>query len=93
MNTERLQNALNGFRSELFDIVKEEVIKAGGSKKIKVELPCDIDEDRYYTITLNCVYLEDGELWVRGESDLYGEEENLLNLYSCDELLRIIQAM
>lgn len=93
MNTMRLQKALNDFRNELFNIIKDEVIKAGGNKEISVELPCDIDEDRYYTIFLNCVYFEDGEFWVRGESDIYGEEENPLTLYSCDEILKIIDSL
>lgn len=93
MNTERLQDVLNRSRSELFNIVKEEVVKSGGNKEIDVELLCDSDEDGYYIITLNCIYLEDGELWVRGESDFYGEEENRLDFYSYDEIIKIIEAM
>lgn len=92
MNT-RLEKALNDFRNELIEITKEELNKNGGIKGIRLELPCSIDEERYHTVMLNCVYLEDDEVWTRGMDDLYGEVENRLILHSCDDIIAIIQAM
>lgn len=93
MRSERLDMVLSSFREELFSIMMEEVLKGGGKKSVRVELPSSIDEDRYHVLTLDVVYIEDNSLYAHGYSNRYGEVEEDMSAFTCDELLTIIECM
>lgn len=93
MISERLDKALFSFREEIFSIIKEEVLKVGGRKEVVVELPCDIDEDSFFICVLDSVYIEDDSLYAHGYNDRFGEVEEDICVFTCDELLTIIKCM
>ena len=91
---DRLNKALESFRNEMFEIIKEELIKAGGRKEIHHEIANDWDEDHYYLVTISAIFLQDDELFVEAHSDQedesYSEE---LQLYSCDQIIDMIHKL
>lgn len=91
---ERLNKALENFRNEMFEIIKEELVKVGGRKEIHHEIVNDWDDDRYYLVTISAIFLQDDELFVEAHCDLdderYSEE---LQLYSCDEIIDMIKKL
>lgn len=89
---ERLNKALENFRNEMFEIIKEELVKVGGRKEIHQEIANDWDEDRYYLVTISAIFLQDDELFVEAHCDdeIYNEE---LQLYSCDQIIDMIHKL
>ena len=89
-----IEFALTGLRDVIYDEVRKE-LKENGPVDINVQIPCDIDEDRYHTTTLTKVFLdEENNVTVASTDDLDGEEStDDLSLYSVDEMLKIVAAM
>ncbi len=94
MIRENINDALEAFRNVIYEEVRKELEK-NGPVDINVEIPCDIDEDRYHTTTLTKVFLdEENNVMVTSTDDLDGEEsDGDLSLYSVDEMLKIVAAM
>lgn len=94
MIRENIKDALKGLRDVIYEEVRKE-LKENGPVDINVEIPCDIDEDRYHTTTLTKVFLdEENNVTVASTDDLYGEEStDDLSLYSVDEMLKIVAAI
>lgn len=94
MIIERLDKALESFRNEMFEIIKEELIKVGGRKEIHHEIANDWDEDRYYLVTISAIFLQDDELFVEAHCDLEDESYNEeLQHYPCDEIISMIRKL
>lgn len=94
MKNVRLDKALESFRNELIDIIKEELVKVGGKKDIKLEFANDFDEDRCFIVTINAIFIEDGEVFVQATEGLYDEEYNEeLTLYSCDQIIEVARQL
>ena len=94
MFRESIQTALSGLRDIIYEEIRKE-LEENGPVDISVEIPCDIDEDRYHTTTITSVFLdEENNVMVTSTDDLDGEEttDDLL-LYSVDEMLKIVDAM
>lgn len=90
----RLNKALENFRNEMFEIIKEELIKVGGRKEIHHEIINDWDEDHYYLVTISAIFLQDDELFVEAHCDLHDESYNEeLELYSCDDIISMIEKL
>ena len=89
-----IEFALTGLRDVIYDEVRKE-LKENGPVNINVQIPCDIDEDRYHTTTLTKVFLdEENNVTVASTDDLDGEEcTDDLSLYSIDQMLKIVAAM
>lgn len=94
MIRENIKHALEDLREVIYEEVRKE-LKENGPVEINVEIPCDIDEDRYHTTTLTKVFLDEGNnVTVASTDDLDGEESaDDLSLYSVDEMLKIVDAM
>ena len=94
MIRENIKDALKGLRDVIYEEVRKE-LKENGPVDINVEIPCDIDEDRYHTTTLTKVFLdEENNVTVASTDDLDGEEStDDLSLYSIDQMLKIVAAM
>lgn len=94
MIRENIENALKGLRDVIYEEVRKE-LKENGPVDINVQIPCDIDEDRYHTTTLTKVFLdEENNVTVASTDDLDGEEStDDLIMYSVDEMLKIVAAI
>ena len=94
MIRENINDALEGLREVIYEEVRKE-LKENGPVDINVEIPCDIDEDRYHTTTLTKVFLnEENNVMVASTDDLDGEEStDDLIMYSVDEMLKIVAAI
>ena len=94
MIRENINDALEGLREVIYEEVRKE-LKENGPVDINVEIPCDIDEDRYHTTTLTKVFLdEENNVTVASTDDLDGEEStDDLIMYSVDEMLKIVAAI
>lgn len=94
MIIENIETALTGLRDVIYEEIRKE-LEINGPVDINVQIPCDIDEDRYHTTTLTKVFLdEENNVTVASTDDLDGEEStDDLSLYSVDEMLKIVAAM
>ena len=94
MINKNIEFALRGLRDVIYDEVRKE-LKENGPVDINVQIPSDIDEDRYHTTTLTKVFLdEENNVTVASTDDLDGEEStDDLTIYSVDEMLKIVAAM
>lgn len=94
MIRENIETALTGLRDIIYEEIRKE-LEENGPVDINVQIPCDIDEDRYHTTTLTKVFLdEENNVTVASTDDLDGEESTGdLSLYSVDEMLKIVAAM
>ena len=94
MINKNIEFALRGLRDVIYDEVRKE-LKENGPVDINVQIPSDIDEDRYHTTTLTKVFLdEENNVTVASTDDLDGEEStDDLAIYSVDEMLKIVAAM
>ena len=94
MIRQNIEDALKGLRDVIYEEVRKE-LKENGPVDINVEIPCNIDENRYHTTTLTKVFLdEENNVMIASTDDLYGEEGvDDLSLYSVDEMLKIVAAI
>lgn len=94
MIRENIETALTGLRDIIYEEIRKE-LEENGPVDINVQIPCDIDEDRYHTTTLTKVFLdEENNVTVASTDDLDGEEStDDLSIYSVDEMLKIVAVM
>lgn len=95
MTNKVIEEALAGFRAILFNEIRETVEESGGRVEISVDLPSTIDSDRYYTVSLTAVLVDEDsdELMVESWDDDGDSYKDAIDVYSVDELLKIVEAL
>lgn len=91
-----IEKALAEFRAVIFEEIRKTVEESDGRVEISVELPSTIDEDRYRTLSLTAVFIDEDseELMVEAYDNYYDcSESEPIELYSVDELLKIVSAL
>lgn len=98
MMNKNIEKIISSARESLIEEIKRKLKKSGYTVDVEVELPCTIDEDRYYTTIIQRLTLNENEnviVYSTCDIDDCDEDENEdpIELYSLDEIIKIIDAL
>ena len=91
MKTEKIDKALQALRETIIEEIKLKL--NGHQRRIKVELVTCTNTDRDWHEYISAVFEKDGQVFVRSKDDDGDRNVDKIELYSVDEMLKIVEAI